>query len=194
MVLTPSAMMPLGFSALDFSLLDVSTGKRISLADFQDKKALLIMFICRHCPYVRHVQEEIAIIGRDYRNSQLGIAAISSNDIEEYANDAPASLKEMAEELGFTFPYLYDETQEVAKKYKAACTPDFFLFDSERKLVYRGQFDDSRPGNNIPVTGKDLRGAIEAILNDSKVDPHQKPSVGCNIKWKQGNSPEYFAR
>jgi len=184
-------MMPLGSSAADFPLPDVTSKKIYSLADFQDKKALLVMFICRHCPYVRHVQKEIAKIGEYYQDSDLGVVAISSNDAQMYPDDAPESLKEMAQEFRFSFPYLYDENQEVAKKYKAACTPDFFLFDENRKLVYRGQLDDSRPANNIPVTGKDLREAIEDVLNNRPVNPNQKPSVGCNIKWIPGNEPEY---
>ncbi|OGG07144.1 alkyl hydroperoxide reductase [Candidatus Gottesmanbacteria bacterium RIFCSPHIGHO2_02_FULL_40_24] len=191
MVLTPSTMMPLGSRAPDFSLKDVLSGKVFSLKDIKNKKAFLLMFICRHCPYVQHVTKEISILGRDYQNKDIGIAAISSNDPEAYPEDAPASLSEMARELNFTFPYLFDESQETAKKYKAACTPDFFLFDKERKLAYRGQLDDSRPANNIPVTGKDLRGAIEAVLNDTLVNPDQKPSIGCNIKWKSGNEPNY---
>jgi len=184
-------MMPLGSRAPDFSLKDVLSGKVFSLKDIKNKKAFLLMFICRHCPYVQHVTKEISILGRDYQNKDIGIAAISSNDPEAYPEDAPASLSEMARELNFTFPYLFDESQETAKKYKAACTPDFFLFDKERKLAYRGQLDDSRPANNIPVTGKDLRGAIEAVLNDTLVNPDQKPSIGCNIKWKSGNEPNY---
>ena len=184
MSLTPSTMIPLGEAVSEFSLPDVLSGKTVTLHDFRDKKALLVMFICRHCPYVKHIQEELARIGMDYQNSPLGIAAISSNDAEIYQEDGPEGLKEMADNLGFSFPYLYDESQETAKKFKAACTPDFFLFDSDRKLVYRGQLDDSRPGNNIPVTGKDLRGAIDVVLNDKRVSETQKPSTGCNIKWK----------
>ena len=193
MTLTPSAMLPLGFVAPDFSLPDVVTGKSVTRDFFKEKKALLVMFIYRHCPYVRHVQKEIARIGKDYQNNELGIAAISVNDAENYPDDSPESLKEMAEELDFTFPYLYDETQETAKKYRAACTPDFFLFDGQRKLVYRGQLDDSRPGNGIPLSGKDLREAINNVLNKRAVNPQQKQSTGCNIKWKAGNAPSYFA-
>jgi len=185
-------MLPLGSNAPDFLLRDVVSGKNFSLFEFRNKKALLVMFICRHCPYVQHVQEEIARKRKDYQNSQLGITAISANDAAAYPEDAADSLKEMAENLGFTFPYLFDGSQETAKKYKAACTPDFFLFDHERKLVYRGQLDEARPGNNIPVTGKDLRNAIEAVLNDKQVSSSQRPSIGCNIKWKPGNQPEYF--
>ena len=180
-----STMLPLGTKAPNFNLTDVVSGQNISLETFKDKKALLVMFICRHCPYVKHVQEELVRIGKDYQDKDVGIVAISSNDIEAYPEDAPESLKEQAQELNFVFPYCYDASQEVAKNYTAACTPDFFLFDKERKLVYRGQLDDSRPGNNIPVTGKDLRKALDVTLNDTDVDPNQKPSTGCGIKWKQ---------
>jgi len=179
-----SSMLPLGTKPSDFDLKDVVSGQTISLSSFQDKKALLVMFICRHCPFVKHVQQELAKLGKDYQNKDIAVVAISANDPQAYPEDARQSLKEQAEELGFTFPYLFDETQAVAKAYQAACTPDFFLFDSERKLVYRGQLDDSRPDSSIPVTGKDLRAAIEAVLNDQPVNPHQKPSIGCSIKWK----------
>ena len=192
MVLTRSTMMPLGTKAPDFSLPDVVSGKTISLKDFSDKKALLVMFICRHCPYVKHVQEELARIGKDYENKNLGIVAISSNDTETHPDDSPENLKRQAEELSFNFPYCYDESQAVAKAYTAACTPDFFLFDKKRKLVYRGQLDDSRPENFKPVTGKDLRKAIDNLLADKPVSQEQKPSAGCNIKWKPGNEPDYF--
>ena len=194
MALTESTMLELGHRLPDFSLPDVVSGKTISPADFQDKKALLVMFICVHCPYVIHVREELARLGRDYAGKPLGIIAISSNYVGTHPQDAPENLKKMAEELGFNFPYCYDETQEVAKAFTAACTPDFFLFDEDRKLVYRGQLDDSRPGNGIPVTGKDLRAAIDAVLAGKPVDPNQKPSMGCNIKWKPGNEPDYFKR
>lgn len=192
MVMTPSTMLPLGIRAPDFSLPDVVTGKMVSTKDFVSKKALLVMFICRHCPYVQHVKEELTQLGRDYERSEMGIVAISSNDVARYPTDAPGSLKEFSEEQDFRFPLLFDETQVVAKTYTAACTPDFFLFDKERKLVYRGQLDGSRPGNNTPVTGQDLRAAIEAVLSDRPVDPHQHPSTGCSVKWKPGNEPEYF--
>ncbi|MCS7030381.1 MAG: thioredoxin family protein [Gloeomargarita sp. SKYG116] len=192
MARTPSTMLDLGTPAPDFALPDVVTGKTISLSTFADKTALLVMFICRHCPYVKHIQNELAKLGRDYKDKDIGIVAISSNDAEKYPDDRPESLKEMAQELGFTFPFCYDETQEVAKAYRAACTPDFFLFDRERKLVYRGQFDDSRPGNDLPVTGKDLRAAIDAVLSGQPVSPDQKASIGCNIKWKPGNEPDYY--
>lgn len=189
---TPSTMLSLSTKAPDFSLIDVVSGNTITLETFKDKKALLVMFICRHCPYVQHVKTEITKIGKDFQGNGLGIVAISSNDVLAYPLDAPESLREMAKEERFTFPYCYDETQEVAKAYKAACTPDFFLFDKERKLVYRGQLDDSRPGNDVPVTGNDLRAAIEATLAEKPVNPDQKPSIGCSIKWKEGNSPSYF--
>lgn len=172
-------------SAPDFNLKDVVSEEAISLDSFSGKKAFLVMFICRHCPFVKHAQEEISRIGKDYQSKDMGILAISSNDPVAYPEDGPESLKEMAEELGFTFPYCFDETQEVAKAYTAACTPDFFLFEKDRKLVYRGQLDDSRPGNNLPVTGKDLRAAIDAVLEDKMVNPDQKPSIGCSIKWRE---------
>lgn len=192
MVLTASTMLPLGTKAPEFHLPEVVSGENISLANFADKKALLVMFICRHCPFVKHIQQELANLGKDYLNSNLGIVAISANDAQNYPNDAPESLKEMSTELGFKFPLCYDETQETAQAYTAACTPDFFLFDQERKLVYRGQLDDSRPSNNKPVTGADLRAAIEAFLADQAVTSEQIPSVGCNIKLKPGNEPNYF--
>jgi peroxiredoxin len=187
MALTPSTMAPLGSKASSFNLPDVVSGKNISLEFFAGKKALLVMFICRHCPYVQHVQEELARIGRDYQNKDLGIVAISANDAKNYPDDAPKKLKEMAQKLEFTFPFCHDESQSTAKAYTAACTPDFFLFDQARKLVYRGQLDDSRPGNGKPVTGKDLRAAIDAALLGKPLLLQQKPSVGCNIKWKVGN-------
>lgn len=192
MVRTASTMLALGTQAPDFQLPDTVSGQTISLSSFAGKKALLVMFICRHCPFVKHVQAELAQIGKDYADRELGIVAISANDAQNYPDDAPDSLKAMAKELGFTFPLCYDETQEVAKTYTAACTPDFFLFDGDRTLVYRGQLDDSRPGNNQLVTGKDLRKAIEAVLTDQPVSAEQKPSIGCNIKWKAGNEPPYF--
>ena len=193
-MLTRSTMLTLGTKAPDFSLPDVVSDKTISLKDFSDKKGLLVMFICRHCPFVKHVQKELAKIGKDYENKNFGIVAISSNDMETHPDDSPENLKRQAEELGFNFPYCYDETQEVAKSYTAACTPDFFLFDKERKLVYRGQLDNSRPGNFKKVTGKDLREAIDSVLADRPVSQEQKPSAGCNIKWKPGNEPDYPSR
>jgi thiol-disulfide isomerase/thioredoxin len=192
MVKTASTMMPLGTAAPDFLLPDVVSGREVSLADFSGSKALLVMFICRHCPYVVHVREELARLGKDYRTRGVGIVAINSNDTKGYPEDAPPLLAAMAEELGFEFPFCHDETQEVAKKYGAACTPDFFLFDEGRKLVYRGQLDDSRPGNDRPVTGADLRAALDAALSGGSVVSDQKASLGCNIKWKPGNEPDYF--
>lgn len=191
MVKTLSTMLDLGTSAPDFSLPDVVSGQSVSLNTFADDKALLVMFICRHCPFVKHVQQELARIGRDYSDKDVGIVAISSNDAESFPEDSPSSLKQMAEELDFRFPYCYDESQETAKAYAAACTPDFYLFNEARELVYRGQLDDSRPGNGIPVTGKDLRGALDAVLRDEPVEMAQRPSIGCNIKWKAGDEPEY---
>lgn len=186
-----SAMLPLGTPAPSFELRDVVSGQAYSLNSFGEKSALLVMFICRHCPYVVHVEQELARLGHDYRDTSLGIVAISSNDPISYPDDAPPKLKEMAIRLGFTFPYCHDETQEVAKAYRAACTPDFYLFDRDKRLVYRGQLDDSRPGNNKPVIGRDLRSAIQAVLAGKPVDPNQKPSIGCSIKWKPGHAPSY---
>jgi len=191
MSLTFSTMLELGTPAPDFSLPDVVSGKTISLATFSDRRVLLVLFICRHCPFVRHVQSELARLGRDYRES-AGIVGISSNDADRYDDDSPESLKEWAQELGFTFPVCFDESQSVAKAYTAACTPDPFLFDEKRLLVYRGQLDDSRPGNGKPPTGRDIRAALDAVLAGKPVAPVQRPSAGCNIKWKPGNAPAYF--
>ncbi len=192
MAATLSQMLELGTPAPDFSLPDVVSGRTISLDTFGGSKALLVMFICRHCPYVQHIQNEIARIGRDYGSRNVGIVAINSNDAEAYPDDSPASLVEMSRELGLTFPMCYDESQETAKAYSAACTPEFYVFDKSRHLVYRGQLDDSRRGNEIPVTGKHVRAALDAVLSGRQVDPDQKPSIGCNIKWKPGNEPAYF--
>ena len=186
MVLTPSTMLSLGSPAPDFELPDVVSGDTVTLGSFADKQALMVMFICRHCPFVVHVQDELARLGSDYKARNMGIVAISSNDADAYPDDSPANLKAMAEELGFDFPYCYDESQEVARAYQAACTPDFYLFGGQRELVYRGQLDGSRPGNNEPVTGKDLREAMDAVLSGSAVSDVQMPSIGCNIKWKAG--------
>jgi peroxiredoxin len=192
MARTASTMLELGTQAPDFQLPDVVSGNPISLATFAGKQAFLAMFICRHCPFVKHVQDELAKLGKDYADRNIGIVAISANDAVNYPDDGPDGLKTMAKELGFTFPLCYDESQETAKAYTAACTPDFFLFDADRKLVYRGQLDDSRPGNDTPVTGQDLRTAIDAVLNNQPVSTEQKPSIGCNIKWKAGNEPSYY--
>jgi len=184
---TLSAMVELGTVAPAFELVDVVSGRAVRLDDFTGC-GLLVMFICVHCPYVKHVEVELAPIGRDYEG-RIGIAAISSNDVEAFPEDSPAEMKKQAERLGFRFPYLYDQTQEVARAYEAACTPDFFLFDKERRLVYRGQLDGSRPrrgdaGNDVPVTGKDLRAALDAVIAGEKPDPNQVNSLGCNIKWR----------
>lgn len=177
-------MLALGTMAPDFRLPDVVSGKTISLATFSGKQALLVMFICKHCPYVVHVREELARLGRDYATKDIGIVAISANDVANYPDDAPEQLAAMAKALQFTFPFCYDESQQTAKAYTAACTPDFFLFDAKRTLVYRGQLDDSRPGNGKPLNGRDLRAAIDAVLAGKPVSPKQQPSIGCNIKWK----------
>ena len=192
MVKTASTMLALGTIAPEFQLPDVVSGETISLSAFSDSKALLVMFICQHCPFVIHVREELSKIGQDYRDRPLGIVAISANDVANYPNDSPEKLQQMAKEFNFNFPVCYDETQEVSKSYTAACTPDFFLFDANQKLVYRGQLDDSRPSNNVPVTGQDLRRAINLVLENKEIDLEQKPSIGCNIKWKPGNEPDYF--
>lgn len=185
MALTESTMtMELGTEAPDFALTDVVTGKTVRRNDFRGQKALLVMFICTHCPYVKHVEKGLAALGMDYDGEPVSIVAISSNDAKTYPEDSPAGLKHQAETFGFRFPYLYDESQAVARAYNAACTPDFFLFDSGIKLVYRGQFDSSRPSNAIPVTGEDLRAAIDAALQGKSPLKDQRPSIGCNIKWK----------
>lgn len=185
-------MLPLGTVAPDFSLPDVD-GKPVSLADFRGSPALLVMFICNHCPFVKHVAAELAKLARDYQAKGVAIVGISSNDIEAHPADSPAKMKEEAEFRGYTFPYLFDATQQVAHAYHAACTPDFFLFDSEQKLAYRGQLDASRPGSDIPVTGTDLRAALDALLAGEFVTTEQRASLGCNIKWKPGNEPDYFS-
>jgi len=193
MAATPSTMLELGTSAPAFSLPEVTTGASISLNTFTGKDVLVVMFICHHCPFVVHVKGELARIGRDYAAKSAGIVAISANDPSVNAADSPEGLKEMAAEWGLTFPVCYDESQAVAKAYAAACTPDLFVFDKARKLVYRGQLDDSRPSNQKPVTGADLRAAIDAVLAGRAVNPDQKASIGCNIKWRAGNAPAYFS-
>lgn len=194
MALTPSRMIPLGTQAPNFSLTEVVTGQTISLKSFEGKKVFLVMFICQHCPYVQHVKHELALLGKDYFSKSVGIVAISSNDQNQYPDDAPSHLKKMAEELKFTFPFCHDSDQEIAKAYSASCTPDFFLFNEKRQLVYRGQLDESRPENGKPVTGVDLRSAIDAVLKDLPVHPHQKPSLGCNVKWRKGKEPIYSGK
>lgn len=185
MARTESNMLPLGTKAPDFTLLDSISLNQVSLQDIRGEKGTVVMFICNHCPYVKHVNEELVRVSNDYRVTGFGFVAISSNDVEKYSEDSPKEMWRTAQRLGYPFPYLYDETQEVAKAYDAACTPDFYLFDSELKLVYRGQLDNSRPGNSIPVNGRDLREALDNILNNSQQRDIQKPSMGCNIKWKE---------
>ncbi|MDA0867105.1 MAG: thioredoxin family protein [Cyanobacteria bacterium] len=192
MAMVSSTMLDLGTPAPDFQLPDVVSGETVSLGTFVGKSALLIMFICQHCPFVKHIQQELARLGHDYGPKNVGILAISANDIQTHPQDGPTHLKTMAETLGFTFPYCYDATQAVAKAYTAACTPDFFLFDGNCTLRYRGQLDNSRPGNGLPVTGQDLRTALDQLLAGQPVPTAQVPSIGCNIKWTPGNEPPYF--
>ena len=182
MVRTASTMLPLGTTAPDFRLPDTD-GKVVSLDDFRDAQGMLVMFICNHCPFVKHVRKELALLARDYQR-KLGIVGINSNDVAAFPDDSPENMKKEKNDAGYVFPYLFDETQEVARAYHAACTPDFFLFDRDRRLVYRGQLDGSRPGNDVPVSGKDLRLAIDALLTGKPIPAEQKPSLGCNIKWK----------
>lgn len=190
MALTPSTMLPLGAEASTFSLPDTS-GKTVSLSDFKDARALLVAFICNHCPYVKHIRENFAALGREYLAKGVAIVAINSNDSANYPEDSPAKMIAEVTNVGYTFPYLYDESQAVAKAYKAACTPDFYVFDEAHKLVYRGQYDDSRPGNGIPVTGRDIRATLDAVLAGKPAPAQQRPSIGCNIKWKPGKAPVY---
>lgn len=184
MALTPSQMLPLGTKAPDFSLQDVNSNQMVSLQQLKGESATVIMFICNHCPYVKHVQQQLVKLAQDYQTKNIAFIAISANDVENYPDDAPEKMRDLALQLGYTFPYLYDATQQIAKAYQAACTPDFYIFDKNLLCVYRGQLDDSRPGNGIPVTGNDIRLALDAILANQPVDANQKPSVGCNIKWK----------
>lgn len=190
MALTPSTMLPLGTVAPDFRLPD-TTGRQVSLADFQKAPALVVVFMCNHCPYVKHIRSGLAQFGREMQARGVAVVGISANDVANYPEDSPAKMAAEVRAAGYTFPYLYDESQAVARAYRAACTPDFYLFDARRRLVYRGQFDDSRPGNNVPVTGQDLRAAVEAVLAGRAVSADQKPSLGCNIKWKPGHAPDY---
>lgn len=184
MAQTESTMLELGTEAPDFTLPDTVSGKELSLKDVAGDKATLVMFICNHCPFVKHVLDELVGLGDDYMEHDVGIVAISANDVESHPQDAPDRMAALAKDKSFPFPYLYDESQDTARAYEAACTPDFFLFDGERKLVYRGRLDDSRPGSDVPVTGADLRKALDAVLTGRPVDPEQTPSIGCNIKWK----------
>lgn len=191
MALTPSTMLPLGSKAPEFRLPD-SEGNLVSLDDFKDAPALLVIFMCNHCPFVKHVAPELARLGEEYQGRGVAVVGISANDVVSHPDDSPAMMAREKAAMGYTFPYLYDESQEVARAYQAACTPDFYVFDRDRSLVYRGQLDASRPGNAIPVTGKDLRAALDAVLAGQPVSSDQKPSIGCNIKWKPGNEPPYF--
>ncbi len=184
-------MLPLGTAAPDFKLPDTD-GTLVSLADFQGKAALLVVFMCNHCPYVIHVRGALAQLARDYLPRNVGMVGINANDVKNYPDDSPAKMKEEVRTAGYVFPYLFDESQSVARSYRAACTPDIFLFDKNRKLVYRGQFDPSRPGNGLPVTGADLRAALDAVLAGKPAPEKQIASIGCNIKWKAGNAPQYF--
>jgi peroxiredoxin len=190
MVMTASTMLKLGTLAPEFGLPDTQ-GKMVALGDFKGAPALLVIFMCNHCSFVKHVLNDLVRLIKEYQAKAVAVVAINSNDVDSFPEDSPAMMASVAERLRFTFPYLYDETQEVAKAYRAACTPDFFLFDKERKLIYRGQMDDSRPGNTIPITGADLRAALDAVLEGEQVPQQQKPSMGCNIKWKPGNEPDY---
>ncbi len=181
---TPSNMLPLGTTAPSFILPDTISGKKLSLNELKSDKATVIMFICNHCPFVKHVNQQLVRLANDYMPVGISFIAISSNDVINYPEDAPDKMKQVAENLGSPFPYLYDESQDVARAYDAACTPDFYIFDKDKKLVYRGQLDNSRPGNDIPVTGKDIRDVLDNILHNQPVNPEQKPSMGCNVKWK----------
>lgn len=189
---TPSTMAPIGMKAPYFKLPDTA-GKLVSIEDFKSAPALLAAFICNHCPFVKHIRGHFAQLAREYQKRGVAVVAISSNDVQAYPDDDPKEMAEESRSVGYTFPYLFDESQEVAKAYRAACTPDFYVFDKARRLVYRGQMDDSRPGNDRPITGSDLRAALDAVLAGRAVAADQKPSIGCNIKWKEGNEPEYFA-
>ncbi len=191
MVKTASTMLNLGEKAPDFSLPNVD-GRTVSRDDFGQAPALLVIFMSNHCPFVKHVAEELASLGKDYQARGAAIVGINSNDVDNYPDDSPKNMQKEVQIRGYTFPYLFDESQEVAKAYRAACTPDFFLFDKDRSLVYRGQLDSSRPGNDLPINGEDLRAALDAVLEGKPVTQEQKPSIGCNIKWKEGAAPDYF--
>ncbi len=191
MVKTASTMLPLGTSAPDFSLPDAE-GKKVSLSDFSDAPAVLVIFLCNHCPFVKHIADGLAKLAGDYQEKGVAVVGINSNDADNYPDDSPAKMAEEIALRGYTFPYLVDETQQVAKAYRAACTPEFYLFDSNHQLFYRGQLDSSRPGNGVPVTGEDLRAALDVLLAGEPMPEEQRPSIGCNIKWKEGNEPDYF--
>jgi len=190
MAVTASEMLPLGIMALDFNLPDIE-GDMVSLVDFKESPALLVIFMCNHCPFVKHVLHVMVDLIKEYQAKGVAVVGINTNDVANFPEDSPEKMAKVAKKAGFTFPYLFDENQKVAKAYRAACTPDFFLFDKERKLVYRGQMDDSRPGSEVPVTGVDLIRAMDAVLAGRDISSDQKPSMGCNIKWKRGNEPEY---
>mgnify|MGYP001943937585 FL=1 len=192
MAATHSTMLELGTKAPDFNLPDVVTGDQVSLDSFGGKKALLVIFMCNHCPYVKHIRPAMVELANEYKKQGVAVVAINSNDVQKHPEDSPEKMAEEAEQYNYPFPYLYDESQEVAIAYRAACTPDFFLFNEQMQLVYRGQFDDSRPGNDKPVTGEDLRKALDLLLETGEIVEVQKPGVGCNIKWKPGNEPDYF--
>jgi peroxiredoxin len=192
MVAVNSTMLPLGTRAPEFKLPD-SSGKTVSLSDLKGAPALVVVFMCNHCPFVKHIRSGLAQLARDYQPRKVAVVGINSNDVANYPDDSPARMAAEVKSAGYIFPYLYDESQAVAKAYRAACTPDFYVFDKDQHLVYRGQLDDSRPGNGVPVTGKDLRAALDAVLAGKSASPNQKPSIGCNIKWKAGNEPDYFA-
>jgi len=191
MSLTPSNMIDLRTKAPDFRLLNVKNNQFVNLSEIKGKHGTVIMFICNHCPFVKHVNDELVRLSNDYKVTGFGFAAISSNDVENYPQDHPDKMAEVADELNYPFPYLYDETQEVAKAYQAACTPDFYVFDENLELFYRGQLDDSRPKNGLPLTGRNLREALDALLNNQEVPKVQKPSIGCNIKWKYDDHSKY---
>ena len=191
MSLTPSTMLPLGSPAPDFNLPDAK-GNLVSMSDFKDAPALLVVFMCNHCPYVKHVRPVMVPLVQEYQKKGVAVVAINSNDSKSYPDDGPEKMSKDQKEYDYTFPYLIDESQLVAKAFRAACTPDFFLFDKNKKLIYRGQMDSSRPGNDVQVTGEDLRRALDAVLEGRSIDENQKPSMGCNIKWKPGNEPDYF--
>lgn len=192
MARTNSTMLLLGTAAPDFALPDAVTGQTVVLGAFKNSSALLVAFLCNHCPYVKHVQAGLVALAKDVQSRGVGVVAISSNDVANFPDDSPEKMRDEARRAGYTFPYLYDESQSLARAYRAACTPDFFLFDGAMRLVYRGQMDDARRGNDLPVTGASLRAAVEAVLMGQPVAPTQVPSLGCNIKWKAGHEPEYF--
>ncbi|MBN1868830.1 thioredoxin family protein [Candidatus Sumerlaeota bacterium] len=193
MAVTPSNMLPLGTPAPSFRLPD-TTGKMVDIEDFQDAPALVVIFMCNHCPFVKHIRLGLADMAKDFQKQGVAVVGINSNDVANHPDDSVDNMAREVRLAGYTFPYLFDESQEVAKTYRAACTPDFYLFDKERKLAYRGQMDDSRPSNGIPVTGSDLRAAVDAVLQGQAASGNQKPSIGCNIKWRAGNEPDYFKR